>query len=59
MPYIVYKITNDVNDKVYIGRTAFTLKKRFAEHKNEATKDKIHDIRRQHYDITYDSYNGG
>ena len=60
MPYIVYKITNDVNDKVYIGRTAFTLKKRFAEHKNEATKDKIHrpiydamrEIGTDHFQIT-------
>ena len=30
--YKVYIITNDVNDKVYIGSTTKTLKKRFREH---------------------------
>ena len=30
----IYKITNDINDKVYIGKTEFSLKKRFKEHCN-------------------------
>ena len=31
MSYI-YKITNDINDKIYIGKTAFQIEKRFKEH---------------------------
>lgn len=31
MAYI-YKIVNDINDKVYIGQTRFTLEKRYNEH---------------------------
>lgn len=39
MSYI-YKITNDINDKVYIGKTAFSIEKRFKEHCNDAFKDR-------------------
>lgn len=28
----IYKITNDVNNKVYIGKTLLTIEKRFAQH---------------------------
>jgi len=28
----IYKIFNDVNDKVYIGKTLHSIEKRFAEH---------------------------
>lgn len=31
MSYI-YKIVNDINDKVYIGKTEFSIEKRFKEH---------------------------
>lgn len=31
MAYI-YKITNDINDKIYIGKTNLTISKRFQEH---------------------------
>ena len=31
MPYI-YQIVNDINDKVYVGKTNFSLEKRFKEH---------------------------
>ena len=31
MAYI-YKITNDINDKVYIGKTEFSIEKRWKEH---------------------------
>lgn len=31
MPYI-YKITNDINGKVYIGKTAHSIKRRWQEH---------------------------
>jgi group I intron endonuclease len=30
----IYKIINNVNDKVYIGQTWMTIKKRFADHKS-------------------------
>ena len=31
MAYI-YKITNDINDKIYIGKTEYSIEKRFKEH---------------------------
>lgn len=37
--YIVYKITCDVNGKVYIGQTYETIDKRFKRHMNFAHKD--------------------
>ena len=37
MSYI-YKIINNVNDKVYIGKTAFSIQKRFQEHCKDAFK---------------------
>ena len=35
MPYI-YQIVNDINDKVYVGKTNFSLEKRFKEHCKDA-----------------------
>lgn len=32
MQYLVYKIINDFNNKIYIGQTTETLEKRFARH---------------------------
>lgn len=37
MPYI-YKITNTINNKVYIGKTTKTVLERWQEHKNEYTR---------------------
>ena len=34
----IYKIVNDINDKVYVGKTEQALDKRFAEHCNDSTK---------------------
>ena len=31
----IYKITNDVNGKIYVGKTNFTVVKRFEEHLND------------------------
>lgn len=39
MSYI-YKIINDVNDKVYIGKTAFSIQKRFQEHCKDAFRER-------------------
>ena len=39
MSYI-YKITNDISDKVYIGKTAFSIQKRFQEHCRDAFKNR-------------------
>lgn len=36
----IYKITNDINDKVYIGKTEFDIEKRFQEHCRDALKDR-------------------
>ena len=37
MSYI-YKITNDINNKIYIGKTNFSIERRFKEHCKEAKK---------------------
>ena len=34
----IYKITNTVNNKVYIGQTVKTVQKRFTQHKNNSNK---------------------
>lgn len=34
----IYKITNDINDKVYIGKTEFSLEKRFRYHCSDAKR---------------------
>lgn len=39
MAYI-YKITNDINGKIYIGKTNYSLKRRFQQHCNDATKNR-------------------
>lgn len=39
MAYI-YKITNDINNKVYIGKTEFSIEKRFKEHCRDAFKER-------------------
>lgn len=36
MIYNIYKITNTINDKVYIGQTSYPIAKRFREHINRA-----------------------
>lgn len=40
MAYI-YKITNDINDKVYVGKTEFSLEKRFREHCQDAIRREL------------------
>ena len=37
MAYI-YKIVNDINDKVYVGKTRSSLKERFKQHRNDHKK---------------------
>lgn len=43
MAYI-YKITNDINDKLYIGQTKYSIDKRFKEHCFDAFKNKNKNI---------------
>lgn len=38
MPYI-YKITNEVNGKVYIGKTVLTIQKRWSQHCSDCCKE--------------------
>ena len=38
---LVYKITNKVNDKVYIGQTVRPINKRFNRHINDAIRNKL------------------
>ena len=37
MPYI-YKITNDINNKIYIGKTLHAIEHRFKEHCKDSKK---------------------
>ena len=39
MAYI-YQITNDINGKIYIGKTEFSIEKRFKEHCSDAFRDR-------------------
>lgn len=39
MAYI-YQIINDINDKIYVGKTDFSIEKRFKEHCTDAFKDR-------------------
>lgn len=32
----IYKISNDINDKVYIGKTNFTIEDRWKEHLHDS-----------------------
>ena len=34
----IYKIINDINDKVYIGKTLSSIEKRFQEHKKDSSR---------------------
>lgn len=36
----IYKITNDINNKIYIGKTSFSIQKRFQEHCRDAFRDR-------------------
>lgn len=42
MSYI-YKIVNDIDNKVYVGKTDFSVEKRFKEHCNDAFRDRNKD----------------
>lgn len=35
---IIYKITNDINGKIYVGQTSYSLEKRFKEHCRDSQK---------------------
>ena len=39
MAYI-YQITNDINEKIYIGKTEFSIEKRFKEHCKDAFRER-------------------
>ena len=39
MAYI-YKIINNINQKIYIGKTSSTIEKRFKEHCNDSKKER-------------------
>lgn len=53
--FIIYIVTNDVNDKVYIGQTTNTLENRFAGHcscKGSSLYQPIKEIGREHFKIS-------
>ena len=40
MDGFIYKITNKVNNKIYIGKTMTSIEKRFQEHIRESRKER-------------------
>lgn len=38
----IYKIINDINNKIYIGKTEFNIEKRFQEHIYDSQKKYQH-----------------
>ena len=36
----IYKITNSINNKVYIGNTNYSIKKRWSEHVRDSRKER-------------------
>lgn len=36
----IYKITNDINQKSYIGKTEYSIEKRFKEHCSESEQER-------------------
>ena len=47
----IYKITNKLNNKIYIGQTTKTVEKRFQQHKNNSNKEYFSQI------ILYKAFN--
>ncbi len=41
----IYKITNDLNDDIYVGSTCDTLVRRYQHHKSDMKKEKTQNIR--------------
>ena len=37
---LIYKITNDVNGKIYVGKTEYSEDVRFKQHINDSKKDR-------------------
>ena len=48
MNYIIYKITNLINGKVYIGKTTRTIEKRWQEHCYCKDNDLLHNAIRKY-----------
>ena len=44
---IIYKITNKINGKVYIGQTVNSLQQRWREHRNARDKNLFHNAIRK------------
>ena len=39
---IIYKVSNDINDKIYIGKTIKTIEERWWQHTNSHVNDGTH-----------------
>lgn len=36
----IYKVTNDINEKIYVGQTAFSIEERWSEHLKDRLQQK-------------------
>lgn len=54
---IVYRISNNVNNKIYIGCTKQTLKERIKNHKNHSKTICKHEIHKAINEIGFDNFN--
>lgn len=36
----IYKIVNDINNKIYVGKTSLTIEERFKQHKKDSTRER-------------------
>lgn len=52
----IYKITNDVNDKVYVGQTIKTIESRFKDHIGDAKKGSTYPLHVDMRTLGYDKF---
>jgi group I intron endonuclease len=57
MVYKIYKITNIINDKIYVGFTSQTIEKRFNQHKSKSRGDNLDKLHKAMKKYGVDNFN--